>query len=106
MIQCCRQEYYLEKEIIDVYTQTISRILFALDDSEESELTTSGDAEGKNTAAVSIWPPWPWPPWGDDDDKDKPKNKTEKAKQLAEDVVAFESKIANASLDLYVLTLA
>ena len=53
-----------------------------------------------------MWPPWPWPPWGDDDDdkqKKSPKNKTEKAYKLAKKVLRFEKKIADASLDLYVL---
>lgn len=54
--------------------------------------------------AESVWPPWPWPPWGeDDDDKDggkKPANQTERARELAKKVVKFETRIANASLDL------
>jgi endothelin-converting enzyme len=58
-----------------------------------------------------VWPPWPWPPWGDDNgpdkdkdkDKDKPKiNKTHEAHKLAKAVVEFETKLAKASLDLYV----
>ena len=51
---------------------------------------------------VKVWPPWPWPPWGDDDDdKDKPgPNKTERARILAGKVVRFETRIADASLDL------
>lgn len=53
---------------------------------------------------VTVWPPWPWPPWGDDDNDDKDKlNKTERARILAKKVVKFESRIADASLDLSVL---
>lgn len=87
------QEYFEEEEIRDLYEDTLARMLGALDDSED----------GKS----SLWPPWPWPPWGDEDGDDdkkekKPANKTERAKKLAAKVVAFEQKIGNASLDLYV----
>jgi hypothetical protein len=53
----------------------------------------------------NFWPPWPWPPWGDDDDDDEDKDTRspeERAHGLAEQIVKFESRVANASLDLYV----
>lgn len=54
-----------------------------------------------NEDAVSVWPPWPWPPWeGDDDDDDKPSNKTRSPHKLAKKVLAFETELAKASLDL------
>jgi hypothetical protein len=54
------------------------------------------------------WPPWPWPPWegdgdGDEDEDDggsKRGNKTLRAHELAEKIVKFERKLAQASLDL------
>ena len=39
-------------------------------------------------------------PWGDDDTNKGGYNKTAHAEKLAKGVVEFESKIANASLDL------
>jgi endothelin-converting enzyme len=49
------------------------------------------------------WPPW-WPPWGPGPgDKDKKKDRrtpVEKAHDLAKEVVEFESRVANTSLDL------
>lgn len=83
-------------------------MLLALDDSPEDEVapaSASTDALVVETVEkMKFWPPWPWPPWdGDDDDDDdggKPENKTERAYRLAKDVVKFEKRIANASLDL------
>lgn len=89
---------------MDVYRQVIERLLIAL--AEEAEdfkrrrviLPVLNDNTDANT-----WPPWPWPPWGDDKpDKDKPVNKTLEAHKVAKAVVEFESKLANASLDLWV----
>ena len=52
----------------------------------------------------NTWPPIPWPPWGDDDDDDghddDPKDRPKNATTLAEEVVKFERKLAQASLDL------
>lgn len=59
-----------------------------------------------NEERLRVWPPWPWPPWGPEDpdnpdDPDRtPINRTEEAKKLAKGIIAFEKKIANASLDL------
>ena len=60
-----------------------------------------------NEESVKLWPPWPWPPWGGDDDKpdgDKdPKDHKEVIHKLAKRVVKLERRLANASLDLYVI---
>lgn len=56
---------------------------------------------------LSVWPPWPWPPWDPEDPDEpgdggdhKPINRTKEAPKLAKQIVEFEKKIANASLDL------
>lgn len=54
----------------------------------------------------NTWPPRPWPPWDEDGDEDedggsdKPINKTLRARILAANVVKFERKLIQASLDL------
>lgn len=55
-----------------------------------------------NEDADNVWPPWPWPPWGGDDDGDRrdPKDPKKEVPILADQVVKFEKRIANASLDL------
>jgi endothelin-converting enzyme len=69
---------------------------------EEEQSLQSSQVLVNNEDTVNSWPPWPWPPWGDDDDGNGgdrpggPKNAT----QLAEEVVKFERKLAQASLDL------
>lgn len=71
------------------YQTTIEKLLLVIFD------------QGKPTRAVKRWPPMPWPPWGgDDDDSGKPENSTERASRLANEVVVFETRIANASEDL------
>ncbi len=97
------QEYYEEEEILELYTTALTRILITLDDAGADIVKNSVPAtKGENAAAVTFWPPWPWPPWGDDDDDEKPHlNKSEKAHELAKEVVYFERRLANASLDLY-----
>ena len=50
-----------------------------------------------------MWPPWPWPPWEGDDDEDGGDNGPPKHRdihKLAVKVVDFESRMAEASLDL------
>ncbi|KAG8919503.1 hypothetical protein FRC02_001598 [Tulasnella sp. 418] len=83
------KEYYNETDVVEVYTDVVRRVLYALDESEESE----------------FWPPFPWPPWGgggDDDDKKK-ENKTARATRLSKAVVELEKSLADASLDLDIL---
>ena len=57
-------------------------------------------------SSENVWPPWPWPPWdGDDGDDKTPKPKPgpgrpDPADVQAKKVVAFEKKLAAASLDM------
>jgi endothelin-converting enzyme len=61
----------------------------------QKELVLNEGADGYD------WPPWPWPPWGDDDDKDAPSRPAPvNFTQLAAAAVAFEKRVAAASLDL------
>ena len=100
------QEYFEEKDIVDLYQETLAKFIEALDEtperSVEKELEPASDTEEKQ----KVWPPWPWPPWGDDDNDGhhggdgQPGNKSERAQELAKKVVKFEKQIANASLDL------
>ena len=88
----------------------MERLLVALANEAEQEAK-----KGDSSAFVEqpkVWPPWPWPPWGDDNDpnkdkdkdKERPKiNKTLEIHKFAKEVVDFEAKLANASLDLYVV---
>ncbi|KAJ6608579.1 hypothetical protein B0H10DRAFT_2166528 [Mycena sp. CBHHK59/15] len=93
------KEYYQEESILDVYQSVVERLLLTLSEEEEklqqranSRLVDNGDA--------NVWPDWPWPPWGDDgdDDEEKP-NRTEIAHKLAKQVLKFETRLADASLD-------
>jgi hypothetical protein len=90
----------------ELYQGVLERLLLALaDDPEESIVKQPVVLLEGNRASESVWPPWPWPPWGGDDDGDDEdtRDPIEKAHDLAEGVLKFESLIANASLDLYVL---
>ncbi|TDL24747.1 endothelin-converting enzyme 1 [Rickenella mellea] len=100
------KEYYKEKDIRDIYEDTLACILIALSDETEQKSQVL-NMQTQTTETANVWPPWPWPPWGDDDDDDddgkkgeKKKNSTERARDLARDVVEFEHKLAEASLDL------
>lgn len=75
--------------------------------SEEAEIEKAPtDAVLITNEDANVWPPWPWPPWGGDDDDndgdDEPRNRTLEIQKLAREVVKFERKLAQASLDLYV----
>ena len=87
----------------EVYTDVLERLLMVHYETEEEQSLRSSQVLVNNEDSVNSWPPWPWPPWGDDDDGNGggdrpggPKNAT----QLAEEVVKFERKLAQASLDL------
>ncbi|KAK0210236.1 Metalloprotease [Desarmillaria ectypa] len=102
------KEYYTEESIREAYQNVIERLLLTLVEEEESLRSKfKSDSSPLTNQAESVWPPWPWPPWGeDDDDKDggkQPVNQTERAHELAKKVVKFETRIANASLDLDIL---
>lgn len=99
------QEYYTEKSIIKEYRQVIERLLITLDEGDEDESVESSAPNFTNNQEANVWPPWPWPPWsgddeGDDDDDKKPVNKSHRIKELAKDIIKFESRIAEVSLDL------
>lgn len=85
-----------------IYAEVLERLLISLieEDTEHQQQRTT--AVLTNQEDASVWPPWPWPPWGGDDDGDKPVNKTLEAHDLAQGVVIFERKLAQASLDLCV----
>jgi endothelin-converting enzyme len=80
----------------EVYTSVLERLLVV---HYETKTGNPSRALVINEDPENTWPPFPWPPWGDggdDDPKDRPKNAT----ILAEEVVKFERKLAQASLDL------
>ena len=92
-----------------MYQSVLERLLIALDPEEESlevEDTLVSSGLEVHEERLRVWPPWPWPPWDGEDPDDggdkKPHNRTEEAPQLAQDILAFEKKVAKASLDLYV----
>ena len=101
------QEYYEDKAIRKVYKDVVERLLLAITEEEEKDVSQSSPVLVDNDDDT-VWPPWPWPPWGDDDDDDGHKgddkggNRSHEIKVLAKKVVAFERKLAQASLDLWV----
>ncbi|EFI28400.1 endothelin-converting enzyme 1 [Coprinopsis cinerea okayama7 len=108
------KEYYNEESIVKVYGEVIEQLLSRVDhilaDSDEGEEDSPEFFASLliNNDASEIWPPWPWPPWNPDDDPEgedpkKPLNRSERVRRLAKGVVEFESKLANASLDLDIL---
>ncbi|KAI0818519.1 metalloprotease [Irpex lacteus] len=111
------KEYYEEESIVEVYTSVLERLLIAIADEDEklqlNELESDGNAFTVHEDRLRVWPPWPWPPWDpeDPDDPDhpgrkpqKPINRTKEAHQLAIDIIEFEKKIANVSLDPEVIS--
>ncbi|KXN90536.1 Endothelin-converting enzyme 1 [Leucoagaricus sp. SymC.cos] len=109
------KEYYEEKEIRKLYQTVVERLLTILDDGSD-ELEGLEPIENAKQSSFSVkektqrvWPPWPWPPWDGDDGggdggggEDKPP-KHRDIHGLAKKVVDFESKLAQASLDLDIL---
>ena len=84
----------------EVYTSVLERLLII---HYEAEKGKTSRALVINEDPENTWPPIPWPPWGDDDDDghdDDPKDRPKNATTLAEEVVKFERKLAQASLDL------
>lgn len=85
----------IERLLVFLYNDTVSASLIdTAPGTSQNEFILNGDATGYS------WPPWPWPPWGDDDDDEAGKPEPIDFAALAASVVAFEKKIANASLDL------
>ena len=85
----------------EVYASVLERLLSI---QYEAKKGNPSRALVNDEDSPSTWPPWPWPPWGDDDggdgDGDGPKDRPRNATTLAEEVVKFERKLAQASLDL------
>ncbi|KAG6334876.1 hypothetical protein ID866_4217 [Astraeus odoratus] len=108
------KEYYKEQAILSIYQDVIERLLVALRDDEVITSATGIDQhpsiilQGEELEdSERVWPPWPWPPWdGDEDDSDDdgdpklPYDPFLKAHALAQQVVRFESEIAEVTLDL------
>ncbi|KAF5373184.1 hypothetical protein D9758_001653 [Tetrapyrgos nigripes] len=102
------KEYYQEEEIREMYQDVLTRLILSVAEAEEKTLRQKEEMSTLSFTAQSenVWPPWPWPPWGgdgDDGDDDKPENQTVKAYKLAKKVLQFETKLADASLDLDIL---
>ncbi|KAF8744461.1 Peptidase family M13, partial [Rhizoctonia solani] len=114
------KEYYDDEDVVKAYTEAINAILLAIDEESSPEsvhwytkpaqwvegaISKAWDlATGDESELVpkdSVWPPWPWPPWNDPKHGDeKPK---ERAERLAKGVVKFETRLAEAGLDLDIL---
>ncbi|PSR94067.1 hypothetical protein PHLCEN_2v4495 [Hermanssonia centrifuga] len=105
------KEYYEEESIVDLYSSVLKRLLIALADEEvEEEVLSETSDPAVYQERLKVWPPWPWPPWGpedpgdgNDDGDNKPINRTKEAGKLAQEIIIFEKKLANASLDLDIL---
>ncbi|KDN51555.1 hypothetical protein RSAG8_00100, partial [Rhizoctonia solani AG-8 WAC10335] len=98
------KEYYDDEDIIKVYTEAINAILLAIDEeSTPSEGTHwySNPAHWIEISRSKFWPPISWPPWGDPKPGDE--NPKERAERLAKGVVKFETRLAEAGLDLDIL---
>lgn len=106
-----QQEYYKEQDVLSVYQDVIERLLVTLRDDEVMGMTNL-PSERLHTILQTeqledeerVWPPWPWPPWdGEDDEDDDSRKPTDdpflRARELAREVVKFESEIAAATLD-------
>ncbi|KAJ7261339.1 hypothetical protein B0H12DRAFT_1106346 [Mycena haematopus] len=91
------KEYYEEDSIVQVYQDVVERLLFTLSEEEEKLQQQPTPALTENPQA---WPSWPWPPWDSpDDEEDEKPNRTETAHKLAKQVVKFETRLANVTLD-------
>ncbi|QRW00071.1 endothelin-converting enzyme [Ceratobasidium sp. AG-Ba] len=114
------KEYYEDEDIVKVYTETIAAILLAIDEEASSSTRHWYDRPAQWVTGIastawhiatgnpleqnpqdSVWPPWPWPPWNDPKkDDEKPE---ERANRLSKSVVEFETRLAEAGLDLDIL---
>jgi endothelin-converting enzyme len=94
------QEYFEDESMRDLYASVLEQLLVI----HYEEKKRPPQALVNNQDSTNTWPPWPWPPWddgGDDnDDGDGPKDRPKNATKLAKEVVKFERKLAQASLDL------
>jgi endothelin-converting enzyme len=91
------KEYYEEDSIVKIYQDVVERLLLTLSEEEEKLQQHPTPTLVDNS---QIWPSWPWPPWdGPDDDEEEKPNRTEAAHKLAKQVIKFETRLANATLD-------
>ncbi|KAI6127044.1 hypothetical protein F5141DRAFT_1249521 [Pisolithus sp. B1] len=107
------QEYYKDQAILSIYQDVIKCLLVTLHDDEvindledADQLSIILQAE-KLEDSECVWPPWPWPLWnshkGDcNNSKDcKPTHDPFfQVCELSQQVIRFESDIAEATLDL------
>lgn len=106
------KEYYREQGILSIYQDVIERLLDSLRDDEVIHSVKADHSPSIVLQAEEledserVWPPWPWPPWdkerdeGDNSDDRRPYEPFFNARALAQQVVRFESEIAEATLDL------
>jgi endothelin-converting enzyme len=97
------QEYYEDESIRKIYQDVVERLLSSLAEKNDTDLPEEKTRILIQQDGENVWPPWPWPPWGDDDGKTPKPDKPESHHELAKKVLKFETQIANASLDLYVI---
>ncbi|KIP08159.1 hypothetical protein PHLGIDRAFT_104734 [Phlebiopsis gigantea 11061_1 CR5-6] len=105
------KEYYEEESIVELYQSVLERLIVATADEDEDDLSLLPPAGlAVHEERLRVWPPWPWPPWDPEDPNEpgdggdhKPINRTKEAPELAQKIIEFEKKLANASLDLDVL---
>ncbi|KAJ3560525.1 hypothetical protein NP233_g10783 [Leucocoprinus birnbaumii] len=108
------KEYYEEESIMTLYQSVVERLLTVLDSASDKGDEPEKSQDDKQASfsikekTQRVWPPWPWPPWDGDDGGDHgggghrpPKDRDIRA--LAKKVVQFESRMAQASLDLDLL---
>lgn len=95
--------------MVEVYRTVLVRLLISLVDEEKefSAMTSNPSVLAVHEDRLRGWPPQPFPPWPSwpDEPGDEPKepvNRTQEAKRLAEGIIVFEKKLANASFDLWV----
>ncbi|KAI6009923.1 Metalloprotease [Pisolithus microcarpus] len=107
------KEYYKDQAVLSVYQDVIERLLVVLRD---DEIVNGLEDAGHPSLVLQaeeledserVWPPWPWPPWnGDEGDSNNDNDRKPthdpffRAHELSQQVVRFESDIAEATLDL------
>lgn len=102
------QEYYEEESIVELYQSVLERLIVATADEDDDDVSLLPPAGlAVHEERLRVWPPWPWPPWDPEDPNEpgdggdhKPINRTKEAPELAQKIIEFEKKLANASLDL------
>ena len=92
---------------MELYQSVLERLIVATADEDEDLYLFAPTGLAVHEERLRVWPPWPWPPWDPQDPDEpgdggdhKPINRTKEAPKLAKQIVEFEKKVANASLDL------